>query len=100
MRGPLRALGLLQARTKISYQHAAEARRGKTTRETPAAYDFRAEYPECAMEVKDQGQCGSCYAFAAAAAGGERLCQRRAREGGTSDKVPLSQQDLVSCGSS
>jgi len=99
-RGPLRALGLLQARNKISYQHAAEARRGKSTRETPAAYNFREQFPECAMEVKDQGQCGSCYAFAAAAAGGERLCQRNAKAGMGAPKVPLSQQDLVSCGSS
>lgn len=40
----------------------------------PEAYDSRDAYPQCALTVKNQGGCGSCYAFAAAAMAGERLC--------------------------
>jgi cathepsin B len=47
------------------------------------------------MPVQDQGSCGSCYAFAAAAVAGERLCIERGQQ-----SAPLSQQELVSCGSS
>ena len=46
------------------------------------------------MPVQDQGSCGSCYAFAAAAVAGERLCIERGQH-----SAPLSQQELVSCGS-
>lgn len=97
-----RSLGLLQVEEqyRTSYEKTAEKRRGKYDHmEHPKEYNFRFEHPDCAMKVKDQGQCGSCYAFGLAASGGERLCLRSKRNGETNN-VALSQQDLVSCGSS
>jgi len=43
----------------------------------PKEYNVRTEYPHCALPIRNQGQCGSCYAFAATAVVEERLCIER-----------------------
>lgn len=87
-------LGLIASASRMPGRHARRAY-AFGQGDLPTAYDARAAFPACAMPVQDQGSCGSCYAFAAAAVAGERLCIERGQEG-----APLSQQDLVSCGSS
>lgn len=55
----------------------------KAPTDFPKSYDAREAFPDCALPVQDQGGCGSCYAFAAAAVAGERLCIKRLQTGQT-----------------
>jgi cathepsin B len=59
----------------------------------PTAFDSRTQWPNCIHAIRDQKQCGSCWAFGATEAFSDRLCI--ATNGATN--VILSPQDLVSC---
>jgi cathepsin B len=62
----------------------------------PASFDSRTQWPSCIHAIRDQGQCGSCWAFGATESFSDRLCI--ATNGATN--VVLSPEDLVSCDSS
>ncbi|TNN82691.1 Cathepsin B [Liparis tanakae] len=61
----------------------------------PASFDARQQWPNCPtiQQIRDQGSCGSCWAFGAAEAISDRLCIH------TSGKISLeiSAEDLLSC---
>lgn len=59
----------------------------------PPSFDARVQWKNCIQPVRDQGQCGSCWAFASTEALGDRFCI--ATNGSTN--VILSVQELVSC---
>jgi cathepsin B len=59
----------------------------------PANFDSREEWDFCPFDIKDQGQCGSCWAFGAVEALEDRICIQSKGEF-TAD---LSEQHLVSC---
>eukprot|EP01132_Coremiostelium_polycephalum_P002426 gene2426-2996_t len=59
----------------------------------PTEFDSRTEFPGCVHEIRDQGHCGSCWAFAASGVLQDRLCI--ASNGAIN--VTLSPQSLVSC---
>lgn len=59
----------------------------------PANFDSRTEWPDCVHAIRDQGHCGSCWAFAASEVLSDRFCI--ASKGKTN--LVLSPQDLVSC---
>jgi len=58
----------------------------------PATFDWR-EQGNCVHPIRDQAQCGSCWAFAATEAFSDRIC---IASNGETDVV-LSPQDMVSC---
>ena len=62
----------------------------------PTNYDAREKYYGCIGSIRNQGQCGSCWAFAATSALADRLCIYTRR---TVDII-LSPQQLVSCDTS
>ncbi|CDW79985.1 UNKNOWN [Stylonychia lemnae] len=62
-------------------------------KDLPSSFDSRTEWPGCVHAIKDQQQCGSCWAFAASEALSDRFCI--ASKGQTN--VVLSPQDMVSC---
>lgn len=69
--------------------HAVEAQ------DLPEEFDPRKQWPNCPTlkEIRDQGSCGSCWAFGAAEAMSDRICI--ASKGNTN--VEISAEDLLSC---
>eukprot|EP00818_Percolomonas_sp_WS_P006723 CAMPEP_0117447834 /NCGR_PEP_ID=MMETSP0759-20121206/7082_1 /TAXON_ID=63605 /ORGANISM="Percolomonas cosmopolitus, Strain WS" /LENGTH=201 /DNA_ID=CAMNT_0005240187 /DNA_START=35 /DNA_END=636 /DNA_ORIENTATION=+ len=59
----------------------------------PDSFDSYKNWPQCAHPVRDQAQCGSCWAFSAS----EALSDRRCISTGDSSSPILSPQDMVSC---
>lgn len=59
----------------------------------PAEFDARQQWPKCnsIQEVRDQSNCGSCWAFGAVEAASDRICVA------TGENVHLSARDLLSC---
>eukprot|EP01132_Coremiostelium_polycephalum_P002368 gene2368-2927_t len=65
----------------------------KHSNDIPASFDSRTAFPGCVHEIRDQGHCGSCWAFAASEVLSDRFCI--ASKGKVN--VTLSPQALVSC---
>ncbi|KJE90676.1 cathepsin B [Capsaspora owczarzaki ATCC 30864] len=61
----------------------------------PTSFDARTQWPASIHPIRDQQQCGSCWAFGAT----EALSDRLAIASNNSINVVLSPQDLVSCDS-
>jgi cathepsin B len=59
----------------------------------PDNFSVRTQWKGCAMSIKDQGDCGGCWAFAAVEMLEDRFCIKS--EG--KDNLTLSVQDLISC---
>jgi len=61
----------------------------------PESFDSRKQWPNCPtiQEIRNQEQCGSCWAFGAAESLSDRFCVNN------NVTVKLSPQDLVSCDS-
>lgn len=61
----------------------------------PDSFDARQQWPNCPtiQQIRDQGSCGSCWAFGAAEAISDRLCVQT--KGKVS--VEISAEDLLSC---
>ena len=58
----------------------------------PATFDARDTFGACSHAIRNQLQCGSCWAFGAAETLTDNLCVA-----GQTDVPELSEQDLVSC---
>jgi len=63
--------------------------------ELPDEFDARVQWPDCPTikEIRDQGSCGSCWAFGAVEAMSDRVC---IHSNGT-QHFHFSAEDLVSC---
>ena len=61
----------------------------------PASFDARTQWPDCPSlkEIRDQGHCGSCWAFGAVTAMSDRICIHS--KGKT--QVHVSSENLLSC---
>ncbi len=67
----------------------------KVRNDLPKSYDLREEFPECEAlkEIRDQSECGSCWAFAAAEVMSDRLCIHS--KGKIQTKI--STQNILTC---
>jgi len=67
----------------------------KVPKDLPDNFDARTQWPNCPSlkEVRDQGSCGSCWAFGAVEAMTDRICI--ASSG--AQNTHISAEDLVSC---
>lgn len=61
----------------------------------PENFNYQEKWPDCVKEIRDQGNCGSCWAFAASEVLSERFCIASNNQ----INIVLSPQDLVSCDS-
>ncbi|CDW77090.1 cathepsin b [Stylonychia lemnae] len=59
----------------------------------PKTFSWRSERPECMVPSLDQGECGSCYAYATSAMLAERLCINTKQE----KAVPLAPAYIMTC---
>ena len=59
----------------------------------PTSFNARSEWPTCIHSIRDQGECGSCWAFSSAAFLEDRYCI----DSNGAINVRLSPQDMVSC---
>jgi len=62
----------------------------------PDTFDARTQWPGCIGAIRDQGHCGSCWAFGAAEALSDRYCIQSKGQ----VKVILAPQDPTSCDAS
>ena len=72
----------------ISPHHAA-----LRTTPLPEAFDSRVAWPGCIGPIRNQGQCGSCWAFGAV----ESLADRTCIASGGSVNITLSAESLLQC---
>eukprot|EP01132_Coremiostelium_polycephalum_P002484 gene2484-3074_t len=84
------AMSLLGAQKPIN---TPEEKPLKVGASIPASFDSRTQWPGCVHAILNQGQCGSCWAFAASESLSDRLCIAS----GGKINVTLSPQALVSC---
>ncbi len=71
-------------------QSPAPAADDPSTLDLPTSFDFRDRWPVCVHPVRSQGNCGSCWAFAATGQLSDRFCIRQ------KDRV-LSPQYMIEC---
>jgi cathepsin B len=62
---------------------------------TGTTFDGRTQWPNCAWDIQDQGECGSCWSFGLSESAADRWCINNGQT-----KVELSPQDAVSCDTS
>ncbi|XP_064596982.1 cathepsin B-like [Liolophura sinensis] len=66
-----------------------------TLMDIPDTFDARKQWPNCPTikEVRDQGSCGSCWAFGAVESMSDRICIKS----GNAENFHISAEDLLSC---
>ena len=59
----------------------------------PTSFDWRYKASQCVHKIRNQGECGSCWAFGATLMLTDRFCVQSNGQ----INVELSTQDVISC---
>eukprot|EP00178_Gracilaria_changii_P010959 TRINITY_DN31648_c0_g1_i1.p1 TRINITY_DN31648_c0_g1~~TRINITY_DN31648_c0_g1_i1.p1 ORF type:complete len:331 (+),score=34.75 TRINITY_DN31648_c0_g1_i1:3-995(+) len=67
--------------------------------DAPASFDSQTNWPDChtISDIRDQSECGSCWAVAAAEAMSDRYCTYLGKTNPKYQSVQISAGDLMSC---
>jgi cathepsin B len=84
-------LGTIEAPLKAKKSHWGSLAKYTSI---PASFDARQEWPNCVHSIRNQQQCGSCWAFGATEALSDRFCIQKGIQ------VVLSPEYLVDCDNS
>jgi len=90
-----RQLGVLDVNPPVWKKPAIKVATGFDMAALPTEFDSRTNWPQCPSigEIRDQSDCGSCWAFGAVEAGTDRIC---IATNGT-NKAHLSAEDMTGC---
>jgi cathepsin B len=77
---------------KIPIDHTFVPRKLLTA--LPASFDSRKKWPKCVGIIRNQGNCGSCWAYSGTSTLADRVCVATK---GKSKNILMSPQELVSC---
>jgi len=89
-------LSLSDARTllgAVPFPHPGSIVDISPAKVAPDTFDARKQWPTCIHGIRDQGQCGSCWAFGATESLEDRLCIMTSG----AVNVVLGEQSMVSC---
>ncbi|XP_055344479.1 cathepsin B-like cysteine proteinase 5 [Paramacrobiotus metropolitanus] len=81
-----------QPKFQIHHKHRAPAT-------LPKSFDARKKWPQCKsiLDIRDQGQCGTCWAVSSASVLSDRLCIAELTAGKTPSQIYVSALDLATC---
>jgi len=90
-----RVVGMLGTKRDANRPKLAKVSHQVTEGKLPKQFDARKQWPNCPTisEIRDQGSCGSCWAFGAVEAMSDRYCIAS----NAKNIVQISAEDLVSC---
>lgn len=84
--------------TKEEQQIVNRYEQQQKDKKIPSHFDSRSKWPHCIHPIRDQGECGSCWAFSASEVLSDRFCIYSNRSASHQNvNVVLAPQDLVSC---
>jgi cathepsin B len=90
-----RQLGVLDVNPPAWKKPALHVHTGFDIAALPVAFDARTQWPKCPsiQEIRDQSDCGSCWAFGAVEAATDRICI----DTNGANLAHLSAEDMTSC---
>lgn len=90
-----RQLGVLDVNPPAHKRPAYQYHTGFDIAAIPDSFDARQQWPECPtiQEIRDQSDCGSCWAFGAVEAASDRICI----DTKGANKAHLSAEGMVGC---
>jgi len=88
-------LGSLKKTEEVKQRYADRRKTYEGQYTAPDSFNSRDKWPKCTslFEVRDQSNCGSCWAVSSGSAMSDRVCI----ESGQTDQTRISEADILSC---